>query len=271
MDFEKIHRYLDQELAPDELEAFEQAVLRDDELANALETEMHIRLALQLYGDAELRRQIHSAHQNFKNQDFFEQNHAAAAAPSPLKITFMKQVFRYAAAAAVLLALGWFFLLRSTKPSPDEIVARYRGVKDPHIAAVLKGLESHGLAPTTATPDDSLAAALQLFDAGKFAEAQTSLKTILQRHPTNDTAAYYLGLAFFNQGHYAAALEQLQSLSTRDNFPFHYDARWTLGLCYLQTEGGEQKALQIFEALAANNDYPQHREAGSIIQMLSKH
>ncbi len=264
--FEKIHRYLNGQMDAHEKADFEAGAAQNPTLAADLAAERLLLRGLELHGDAQLRRHIHDAHTRLEREGFFSQiieNQTVA----PLKITFMKRILAYAAAAAVLLVVGWFAFLQPSRPSADELIARFHDPKDPHIGAVMQGLESQGLAPV-ATPDDTLLATLRLFEAGKYAEAQRGLDTFRLDHPTNDTATYYLALAHFNQSRYARALELLTEVSSHEGFAFRHDARWTLGLCYLKTEGGEEKAVEIFEELQASSDFPRHREARAMRDMI---
>ena len=71
-----------------------------------------------------------------------------------------------------------------------------------------------------------------------------------------------------SQERYVKAIELFLPISRSDGSDLKNDALWNLGLCYLMTVNGEQDAREVFEELADDSAYPQHREAQAVLDQL---
>lgn len=147
----------------------------------------------------------------------------------------------WAAAACVLLVLG-FFLLFHSQPSAPELADHY----------IQDNLTT--LSVTMSGQTDTLQLARQAYNSGQFAEAD-KLVAILQRPNTDNTEVLKLaGLVALRQGNYDKAIGQFHSLSQRT------DLRANPGLLYeaiarlkRNQSGDEATARQLLQTVIDQN------------------
>ena len=132
---------------------------------------------------------------------------------------------------------------------------------------IASSLENLGLAGAQ-TDSDSLKSALELYQTGKNNEALSMLNSILAAHPDNGTAQYYIGVIHMADGRFDQAIEALTPISNKEGSEFQFDALWNLGLCYLKTENGTQKARKFFIKLVKNSNNPNQANAKALVDQL---
>jgi tetratricopeptide (TPR) repeat protein len=66
------------------------------------------------------------------------------------------------------------------------------------------------LSPGVGYTADDATAGIQLFDTGRWIEAERFFATFIERHPTDAAAAFYLGRSHFSQEHYEEAVRWLE-------------------------------------------------------------
>ncbi|MCU0347756.1 MAG: tetratricopeptide repeat protein [Saprospiraceae bacterium] len=178
----------------------------------------------------------------------------------------MRKVMSIAAAAIVLLGLVYWGFFR--EKATVDTVAIFAANFKPETTLIKDILGGAGLLPPDSLAQDSLKAALVLYDAGKYKEATVALDSFLVRHPANDTAQFYLGMGHLNEERYARAVEVLEPVSQNEASAFQLSAMWYLGLCYFKVDGGFPKAEEIFTSLANNPESKDRQSAQGILQMI---
>lgn len=248
---------------------FENDMKINQELYHAVEFERKLLTGLHLVGDKELRKQIQAVHDDLAHQQFFEKKDNIISINSINKRTFMKRIIAIAAAAVVLLGVVWFsFLKEKPAADPNEVFAQHFKPETSRLGEVLAGFPAGFAGELTA--QDSLKEALKLYEQGKYDEAVAALDSVLVRHPANDTATFYLGMAHLNSERYARALEVLTPITTNESSAFKLESTWYTGLCYLKVDNGLDKAKDIFSGLANNAEYKDRQAAKGVLNLIEK-
>ncbi|MCB0534030.1 MAG: tetratricopeptide repeat protein [Lewinellaceae bacterium] len=269
-----IHRYLNKTMTQAERNTFEAELQRDPELREAVELERRLLAGLEKAGEQRLQQTIGTVHTKLKDEGFFAADAKEDSKPE-LTITYssnrftMRKLISIAASLLVLAGAVWFFAIRDASVEAKDLYNEYyKPDTDVQRARdVIATLESHGLAGVP-TDTDSLKTALELYEASKYDEALALLKVIAEAHPENDIAQYYIGVIHMDQERYAKAIEVLLPVSRMDNSDFKNQALWNLGLCYLRTENNQQDAYNVFQSLADDPEYPDHRNAKALLEQL---
>ena len=194
--FDTIDNYFAGQLSDPDKTRFEQQLLTNPELAEATAFYVQARQTARQQAQAE-RKAGWAA---------LRQRQGVVRQPAWVPMS-------WAAAACVLLVLG-FFLLFSPQPSGPELADRY--IQD----------NLTNLPVTMSGQTDTLQLARQAYNSGQFAEAE-KLVAILQRPNTDNTEVLKLaGLVSLRQQQYDKAIRQFHSLSQRT------DLRANPGLFY---------------------------------------
>lgn len=264
---ERIHQYLSNSMTEAERAVFEAEMASNPQLAEDLALERKLLEGIRLSGDAALRKNIADAEQRMSDQRFFQQAKVVPIGSAKTTKSFaMRKVMSIAAAAIVLLGLVyWGFFREKATVDTDAIFAANFKPETTLIKDILGGA---GLLPPDSLAQDSLKAALVLYDAGKYKEATVALDSFLLRHPANDTAQFYLGMGHLNDERYARAVEVLEPVSQNEASAFQLSAMWYLGLCYFKVDGGFPKAEEIFTSLANNPESKDRQSAQGILQLI---
>jgi len=269
-----IHRYLSGGMTRAERQTFELAMQQDPSLRNAVELERSLLAGLEKAAEQELQQTIGAVHEKLKKEGFFAAQ--AAEKPKPeLTITYtsnrftMRKLISIAASLIVLAGAVWFFAIRDASVEVKDLYNEYYKPDSEVQRAreVIATLQSQGLAGVP-TDTDTLRTALELYEAGNYADALALLKTFAETHPENDTAQYFIGVIHMDQERYAKAIEVLLPVSRMENSDYKNRALWNLGLCYLKTENSQQDAYNVFQALADDPDFPEHRNAKALKDQL---
>jgi tetratricopeptide (TPR) repeat protein len=264
---ERLHKYLNREMEGEERARFESELANNEQLVNDLAEEKKLLAGIRLAGDDALRKAITAADKNLESQRFFHQAKVVSIDSAKTTKSFaMRKIMSIAAAAVVLIGLVYwgFFREKATVDTEQIFAANFK----PETTLVKDLLGGAGLLPADSLAQDSLKAALTLYDAGKYHEATIALDSILVHHPTNDTAQFYLGMGHLNSERYARAIEVLEPLTKNEASSFQLTATWYLGLCYFKVDDGFEKAEEIFTALANNPESKDRQSAQGILKMI---
>ena len=192
---ETIDNYFTGQLTGPEKARFEQQILADSDLAEAVAFYVQAR---------QTARQQAQAGRKAEWATLREQNTVSKPLWLPMA---------WVAAACVLLVLG-FFLFRPAPLAPPELADRY----------IQDNLTT--LSVTMGSQPDTLQLARQAYNDGQLARAETLIAR-LQRSDTDNTEVLKLtGLVALRQGNYDKAIGQFHSLSQRT------DLRANPGLFY---------------------------------------
>jgi TolA-binding protein len=267
---DRIHRYLQGQMSPEEARDFEQQLATDTTLGQTLEVERRLLRGLQLAGDAALQKKIAAVDETLEAEGFFRKEAIVKPITSTSKVYFtMRKMLAAAAVAIILIGIVWVAFFRQAPVDRDAAFAKYYQPESTRVKDITASLESMGMAGVL-LESDSLREALLLYQNYRFEEAQVALDTFLAQYPENDTARFYLALTHLQQSRYARAAEILLPLSQNESFTLHRDASWYLGLCTLKFETGQNDAIAIFEKLAKDYDYDKQKDAKGMVILLKK-
>lgn len=194
-DLETIESYFAGQLSDTKKSQFEQQIVADPELAQAVAFYMQAKQVAR--EEALLQRKA--------DWEIIRQRQARMSRP-------VWMPFAYAAAASIALILGFF--LFHPQPSTQELADRY----------IQENLTT--LPVTMSSQPDSLQRARQAYNEGRFADAAAIVSALQQRDSTQAELLKITGLVSLRQGNYDQAIDQFHRLSQ------HADLRANPGLFY---------------------------------------
>jgi len=137
-----------------------------------------------------------------------------------------------------------------------EAYAAFYQIEKTELPGILEPLEELGLADPDRRRKQQLANALSHYEKGRFKEARSALVAHLDKHPGEQLAHLYLGLALLELGDYNKAPGHLAPLAEDASFPYAHTAKWYLALAYSRLGDGA-KAIRLMKALAADSTRPE--------------
>lgn len=215
--FERIERYLRDEMPEAERLAFEKELTAD---ASLRQNVTELRIILREVETSDLRRAM---------DEFHEELEPTAALPLPVKPQQLVW-WPWAVAASFILALGLWVLVGRQSPNERLFTAYFE--PDPGLVTAMGGSAQYE------------------FDRGmvdyKMGQYQTAIdrwEKLLPQKPKNDTLNYFLGASYLASEQGDKAVAYFQTALEDQNSIFTDDAWWYLGLTWLQL-GEIDKAKQ---------------------------
>jgi tetratricopeptide (TPR) repeat protein len=238
---EYIENYFTSELSTSEKEAFENRCESDPAFAEEVAFYISARQNLRNELYAQKKREFDELYETLSSS-----NTLSSSKPSP---GLLKTLLPYisAAAACVLLFLGWQFF--NNQPSPQQQADLY----------IKKNLVSIG---TTMGPGaDSLRLGTIAFNNKNYAEAERIFQQLSSRHPYQAEAIKNLGILYLVTGRYDKAIIQFDVLSTFDQLhanqgPFYK----AIALMKRSASGDVDEARSILQEVI-RKDLPGSNEA----------
>lgn len=212
---ERIEPYFNQQLLPPEREKFENELLHNPALAD--------EVAFYLRSQQVIREQV------------LAERHAEWQKMSALPQAPVRRLspWYYAAAAAVLLILAWVWL-SVPRPNVQELAGTYVENNLTTLAVQMGG------------EADSLQTAIQQYNAGRLANAQTISQQLLDRNAANAEALKLLGIIALRQQHYEQAITYFNRLAERQGL-YANPGKFYEALTYLQR--GQAADLEVARKL----------------------
>ena len=109
--------------------------------------------------------------------------------------------------------------------------------------------------------------ALTQLKSGNYPAAIASLRNLLTTDAKNLNVRYYLGLALYQNGDFAAAIPQLQAVATDTYYLENETAQWRLGLAYLQDKQATA-ARAVFNDIITDEEHAYYAEAQEILKKI---
>lgn len=243
---EEIDRYLEQELNAEELSLFEEELSTNPVLAAEVAMYREVDRALEEKEIMTLRSTLKTIGKETRRE-----NQRAIRMPIS-----RVGVVSIAASLILLLSIGGILTQRTT--SEPDLYAKYY---QPYQGA---GTSRSG---NTAI-DNTLANALQKYNAGEYESALELLQQVTTTDATNPVGHFFTGMSYQETGRFNKAIEEFEMvIKDRDNL-FIEQAEWYIGLCYLQTQE-RKKAYRQMERIAKSNSY-YNQKAEAVIRRLKK-
>jgi TolA-binding protein len=238
--FDYIDDYFAGSLTEAERKVFEQRCLSDDAFAEEVASYVSLRNGLKDQLDQQ------------KKKEFTELYHQLSADNRKAGKVINLKVAGYAAAASLLLFIGWFLFYQ--QPGPKKLANLY----------ITTNLSSLGL---NMGKPDSLQAGISAYNAKQYVQAEHIFQSANERHPTDFKAVEYLGLTRLAMKKYDQALKDFDHLSAMplySNPGLFYKALTLMK----RSEGTDlQTAKQILQQVINQNLYG-NKEARNWIKQL---
>lgn len=238
-DYDIINRYLDEELSPEEIKAFEEQMQQDEDLLNEVELirEINATLKMKLHTDENeiaLRRSLKE-----NSMDHFYKK------PEPAKIIPLNRRRWMVAAAAVLITA---LILTVWFPwDKEDLYKQYASIQMPAVAE--RG----------AADDHLLRSATKNFNDGKFTEAIPFFESVLKDNSQNSFAKYYYAIALLQSGQTEKSRTHLNELYNGASL-FQYDAAFYTALSYLREKDKNNCKVWLNKIPATADAYTKAQE-----------
>lgn len=229
-EFERIERYLTQDMDEKELHDFKQSLAVDAQLKSNTE---EIQLLLTGIQESALEEKL---------KEFHKEINAAATTPAPVRrITFFKK-FLVAASVLAIISFSWLMLFYNDNQN-KKLYSKYY-TADPGLATVMGN-----------SSDYDFEKAMVEYKNGEYAKAFNTWNILLKQRPASDTLIYFVAVAAQAQHNDSVAINRLQQVVSNTNSTFYKDAAWYLGLLYLK-KGDTQKAVTHIQ----QSGYPKSKD-----------
>jgi tetratricopeptide (TPR) repeat protein len=186
---ETIDDYFKGLLTEEQKISFEQRIQSDPAFAE--------EVAFYVSAGALLKEEL-EAEKKVRFRELYEQSKTGA---SPGKTTVIRRFGLFAAAAAVLLALGLWWL-SAGQANPEKLADRY--IKE----------QLQDLPVKMSSAQDSLQKAIGDYNQGRLPEALDQFEQILRRDPGATTARMFAGIVYLRLAQYDKALSSFQQMET---------------------------------------------------------
>lgn len=240
----KIDRFLNQEMSPEENKLFLKEIENNPELAKEVSTQKLEKEAIDLLFEEEFKEKIAIWREEAKQLDNPQPN----TGPVPQTTRFIN---RWAAAAIILLLIGsGLYLWASSNYSNSSILAN--NFYNPNQDLDQLVINSRGNAPS---PDKTT---IQEFEIAKNELLKENYQNAIDRLSimslSNPEVQYLLALAYYENKDFAKAIPLLQDLSVKDG-PFEYQAKIYLMYSYLANDQTEDPLFQSLLEQIINEDF----------------
>ncbi|WEK35051.1 MAG: hypothetical protein P0Y53_21390 [Candidatus Pseudobacter hemicellulosilyticus] len=231
-----IDSYFNGTPAAAEKAAFEERVSTDPAFAEAVAFYLSARQTVQ----AELQEQQRARHQQWY-QDL------KAAQPRPSVVRRLQPWISIAAAACLLIVLGWQFFFTGT--SPQKLADNY----------IEQSL--HTLPVTMGGRADSLQQGLDAFNKQDYARAETIFQALTQQDQPDADAFRYLGIVYLTSSRYDLALQQFNTLSSTPGLHANPGPFYKAITLMKRSTGDDLQQAKALLQMIIDQQLPGHREA----------
>jgi hypothetical protein len=259
---EKLERYLNNQMAPDEKEQFEKEIAQSPELQELIEIHQQVTV---LDDDAEWITFEGDVNEIKKNIPLFEDEETKAfaqklrefrndqvGATGRKSVVWKRLAVFSGVAASILLAL---FLTMQRGGDLDQLYVEHSSWNE------LPSLTVKG------DPVSERAEVEQLFEQKKYVEVITKVRDISLNSEEKDIALLlYQGVSQLELNQYENALNTFTEL-TASNTIDHHKGYWYTAMVYLK-QGKKELLIKSLEVVAANPKYYKHEEATALLKEL---
>lgn len=253
---EIVQAYLNNQLPPEETDAFEQRLANDPDFAARAAEEASLQAALQTEGDQELEAKLLTYAKELNQMDVTLSTSAPAPGNTRKLTAYSRLVYAAAVLVGIIVILLPLWLMKHqgiTTPveSPEEIYATNFS-----IPPVPEARSADGQAPWR-----------QPYAQGDYKTTVQQLEALLA-DPTftsRSEAFYYLGIAQLALGNSDAALQALAQVR-EESFDWEA-AQWYSALALLERQR-LQEAKHLFQQISKQTTHPQQKQAAEILKRL---
>jgi len=172
-----------------------------------------------------------------------------------------------------LLLIGTWILAFSCQNAPDKKQGQtpdyakiYKDNFKPEkkeVQGILDDLSSFGMGTENTGQQDSLKAALELYEKGDYKPAQAALNAYVEAYPDDNIGKFYLGMCLMDMDLSSKAINLLLPLTELPDFELRDEATWYTALSYLilTDNTGIMNAKKYLTKLAKTNGSSYQEEA----------
>lgn len=284
-DFQHIDRidaYLNDLLSEAERAKFEQELAADPSLRREFDLVQDMLGGVELAGDEALKAKIGAAHNELATEGFFAKPEAKIVEMKPAQWG-LRQVLAVAASVLLLVAAGVWWWSKS-QGEPAQQVMQYYAAETTKLVTAIDDASAPGLGQDDRPRRTSLAAALKLYQAKSFGEAEKALAAHLQTYPQDTISQFYLALSHLELGHYDQAAALLRPITPETLTPdarsgqasqaldFQYEMTWYLALASSQLPGqaAQDSTLLLLRKLEASGNGEWSAKAKEVLEKLPR-
>jgi len=229
---EYMRDYLLGKLPPEEAKRLEQNLDEDPELAEALELQRDILLAIQSRFDEELLEKLRDTHQQ---------------QPGKIRSVSSRVLWQWASAAALLLgSLGVYLYMSQTSPEERIFMAYFEDY--PNIIAPVQR-DTPGTEGFSAYQNGQYQEALEIFERQEQGDS-------LGAYPS-----FYKGICAMHLEDWSTAIQSFEKVRSTGDQRFEEAAAWYVSLAYLRA-GNRERAELILQSIAdTGSDYRSDAQA----------
>lgn len=172
----------------------------------------------------------------------------------PLRPRRRRGWLTYAAAAALLLFLAGYLLLRPANLTGPQLAAETFTPYDNIAYTITKG----------GTDRDNRGTAYSAYEAGDYAGAAAAFRALTDDRPAD---RFYLGQSLLAQQEYTEALPIFRNLAARSDFNLSQEAAYYEALTLVGLDRQEE-AIDLLKAIGNDDAHPLHDEAVDLLVSL---
>ncbi|NRB47583.1 MAG: tetratricopeptide repeat protein [Saprospiraceae bacterium] len=240
-DIERIDRFLRGEMDKAETQAFEQALSENPELQKKMKIQQELVSYIDLMGDQEVLANIRKAEDTYRSRK----------AGTIKKMSWLRPAL-IAASLALLLFVGWWFLMPSSEP--DVLYASFYQPYELSFSSRDGGNAETLLAANAAYNAQDYAQALQAFERLPV-DLQTSKVKLA------------MGISHMELSSFGSALSLFDQIIELQDPLFLDQALWYKGLCLLKQERLDE-ASTVFQEVVNNANSIFNQEASRLLKRL---
>jgi hypothetical protein len=244
----EIENYISNELSEEEMAFFEEELTTSLRLKEEINLIQNVDNALKENDVMQLRSKLQGIAQQIVSEKRTERSFAGKLKPS--------RAFVLSSVAASLILLMGITGILSRHTNQDDIYQKFYNKYE--TAGIVRSASQ--------AADQTMNEAMQMFDNQEHKEALKLFAEVSSRDQNNMAVHFYTGISLQEIGEYHNAIKEYETVIVDKDNLFIEQARWYIGLCYLQTNENK-KAYKQFTKIAGNDGFYQQK-AQSILHKL---
>jgi tetratricopeptide (TPR) repeat protein len=217
LEYELIEAWLDESLSSEQEKAFQDLEKEDSDWSLKVKEVKALREDLE---SLLVKNELEKIHEE------------AFDGRNPKTATFPRWIWAVAASLALIFVAWWGFQGRFQDPNQKLFEAYYE--TDPGLITAMSGTDSY-----------EFDRGMVDFKEGKYQEALSLWKPLLEQNPSGDTLLYFVGMANLELQNFQESKEDLQKILSESSSEFEEDAKWYLALIYLKQGERDQAKLLL--------------------------
>jgi tetratricopeptide (TPR) repeat protein len=216
---EIIDKYLNGELAGEELKAFEDKLKTDRQLQKELKLERELNQIILDEDTIDFRKEVVGIREEM-------QQHKSDKSPQTVKLSSSKWYLLAASIVVLVGLLGYLYFIQNQQISNEKLFAQYYSKYPSNLAERSDGDISN----------NPFVLGLNEYEADNFEGAIRYLSLAINEDSLNYAARLYLGISHMENNNLDKAIEDFKRIISEPGNVFIGQAKWFLALTYLKTD-----------------------------------